>query len=253
MTGPRLLPSPSPVGWYVVALSSEVVPGARLTRPFFGGDAVVFRTDGGRAVVTHAFCPHLGAHLGRGGHVEGETLRCSFHGFRFDAEGRCVPAYPDARPPPACRLPVFPPREHGGQIIAFYHPDGAAPTWEVPVLEHHDYRPPPDDREDNVRTSRERGVQQVVIAFSTVSSGWPCACGEPQHCRRSSSGFRVLMVEAGVGRVADGRGRTRIVAMPVRACVSMPVARHDDQGAARCGPSSRTLSLRICDASTGHA
>jgi nitrite reductase/ring-hydroxylating ferredoxin subunit len=126
----------------VLGLSWELAPRTILTRPFFGGDAVVFRTASGRAVVTRPFCPHLGAHLGHSGRVEGETLRCSFHGFRFDASGTCVAAYPDRRPPPACRLPVLPVRERNGQILAYYHPRGAEPTWEVPEIDSEGYRPP---------------------------------------------------------------------------------------------------------------
>jgi hypothetical protein len=38
-------------------------------------------------------------------------------------------------------LPVFPTRERNGQVLAFYHPDGAAPTWEVPELDDRGFRP----------------------------------------------------------------------------------------------------------------
>ena len=137
----RLLPPPHPRGWYVVALSTDLRPGARVTRTFFGADAVVFRTEGGRAVVTRPFCPHMGAHLGHSGRVQGETLRCAFHGFRFDINGHCVAAYPGARPPPKCQLGVFPSRERNGHVLAYYDPEGAPPTWEVPVLESEGYRP----------------------------------------------------------------------------------------------------------------
>ena len=33
------------------------------------------------------FCPHLGAHLGHGGTVDGCEIVCPFHGWKFDAEG----------------------------------------------------------------------------------------------------------------------------------------------------------------------
>ena len=45
-----------------------------------------------------AYCPHMGTHLGRsqasyvvesGQHVDGEGIRCPFHGWRFGADGRC--------------------------------------------------------------------------------------------------------------------------------------------------------------------
>ena len=37
--------------------------------------------------VVHAFCPHMGAHLGMGGMVVGNLLQCPFHGWSFDASG----------------------------------------------------------------------------------------------------------------------------------------------------------------------
>lgn len=54
-----------------------------------------------------AYCPHLGAHLGIGGTVEGETLRCPFHAFRFDTGGVCVATGYGTKPPPTARARVW--------------------------------------------------------------------------------------------------------------------------------------------------
>jgi phenylpropionate dioxygenase-like ring-hydroxylating dioxygenase large terminal subunit len=124
-----------------VAFSSELAPGRVLTRAFFGGEVVVYRTQSGTAVVAHAFCPHLGAHLGHAGRVDGEALRCGFHGFSFDSHGQCVSAYPERKPPVKCRLPVYESRERNGHILAYYHPEHLPPTWEVPVLDGSQFRP----------------------------------------------------------------------------------------------------------------
>ena len=41
--------------------------------------------------IVDAYCPHLGANLGVGGHVRGNCIECPFHGWRFDGEtGQCV-------------------------------------------------------------------------------------------------------------------------------------------------------------------
>ena len=55
----------------------------------------------GRAGVLHAFCPHLGTHLGHGGTVQGNNIVCPYHSWEFDADGRnkwgrppCFPATP---------------------------------------------------------------------------------------------------------------------------------------------------------------
>ena len=61
-----------------------------LRRRFMGEDVVIYRTAGGVLRVVEPYCPHLGAHLGYGGKVQGEELVCPFHHFRFDASGACA-------------------------------------------------------------------------------------------------------------------------------------------------------------------
>ena len=53
-------------------------------------ELVARRDSAGNAHVFEAFCPHQGAHLGFGGSIERDCMRCPFHGFYFDAEGRCI-------------------------------------------------------------------------------------------------------------------------------------------------------------------
>jgi phenylpropionate dioxygenase-like ring-hydroxylating dioxygenase large terminal subunit len=50
---------------------------------------VAFRGTDGRAGVLDAFCPHLGTHLGHGGTVDGNNLKCPYHSWEFDADGKC--------------------------------------------------------------------------------------------------------------------------------------------------------------------
>lgn len=122
-----------PVGWYVVAISDEVRAGQVHTVKYFGEELILYRTESGQVHLTEAYCPHLGAHLGSGT-VQGENLRCSFHGFEFGGDGRCVrTAYGKAVPRKA-KLTTWAIREHNGYIFAWYHPEGKQPEWEVPVL-----------------------------------------------------------------------------------------------------------------------
>jgi phenylpropionate dioxygenase-like ring-hydroxylating dioxygenase large terminal subunit len=67
-----------------------------------GQSLVLFRTEAGEAKVLDAFCPHLGAHLGHGGKVSGDCVRCPFHAWEFNGEGRCT-SIPYAR-----KLPEVP-------------------------------------------------------------------------------------------------------------------------------------------------
>jgi nitrite reductase/ring-hydroxylating ferredoxin subunit len=134
-----LLP-PYPQGWYAVGFASELSPGRVLTRRFMGRDIVVFRTGSGRVFATEAHCPHLGAHLGHGGTVVGEALRCPFHNFTFDAHhGTCIET-PYGPPPPAARLRRLDLRQIHGVLLVFHDPNGDPPTWEVA-----DYPQPADE------------------------------------------------------------------------------------------------------------
>ena len=81
---------PMPNGWFAVEWSRELREGDVKPLHYFGEELVLFRTRSGQARVLDAFCAHLGAHLGHGGRVMGETLRCPFHGWQYDgASGRC--------------------------------------------------------------------------------------------------------------------------------------------------------------------
>lgn len=134
MNASRELP-PFPNGWYALAFSRELRAGQVLNARFMGRELVLFRTAAGIACAMDAYCPHLGAHLGHGGRVEGETIRCPFHGFCYDVQGRCVSTPYGKRIPPRALAPVLPVRETHGMILAYHDAGGAAPCWEVPALD----------------------------------------------------------------------------------------------------------------------
>lgn len=136
----RLPPYPS--GWYAVGFSSELPAGVVSTRPFMGGDVVVYRTASGRACAVDPYCAHLGAHFGYGGRVEGDLLVCPFHAFAYDEDGICVRTGYGTKPPPTARVRQRPLRETNG-ILLVYHDDAeTAPSWEVPALDTGDWSPP---------------------------------------------------------------------------------------------------------------
>ncbi len=131
-----------PFGWFKVALAAEVPPSTIVTRRFFGTEVVVWRSESGRVVCQEAFCPHLGAHVGVGGRVEGACIRCPFHGWAFDAEGRNVEIPYASRPNASACLRTYPTEERAGIVFAWYHPIGEEPKWElmdVPEYEDEEY------------------------------------------------------------------------------------------------------------------
>lgn len=75
-------------GWLPVALSRSV--GARpLARTLMDRPLVLFRDAGGRCAVLVDRCPHRNAALSDG-RICGGEIECPYHGWRFDAEGRCT-------------------------------------------------------------------------------------------------------------------------------------------------------------------
>jgi nitrite reductase/ring-hydroxylating ferredoxin subunit len=130
-------PFPIPNGWFVVATSIELVAGEVRALHYFGRDLVLFRTESGQARLTDAYCAHLGAHLAVGGKVDGECLRCPFHGWAYDGEsGRCteIPYGSTDHIPAKARVRSYPTIERGGAIWAWHHLTGGDPFYELPLV-----------------------------------------------------------------------------------------------------------------------
>lgn len=76
-------------GWYWLCRSREVQRGKVRALRLLGRDLAVYRGEDGHLVALDAYCAHMGAHLAEG-RVEGNALRCFFHHWRYDSEGRCT-------------------------------------------------------------------------------------------------------------------------------------------------------------------
>lgn len=124
-----------PYGWYQVAYSDDLALGQVSALRYFGRDFVLFRTESGTAHILDAHCPHLGAHLGHGGKVKGESIRCPFHGWRFSSDGACIDIPRATVVPEKAKVGAWPLCERNGMILIYFHPRMLAPEFEVPDLE----------------------------------------------------------------------------------------------------------------------
>lgn len=139
-------PLPIPNGWFAVEWSRELHVGDVKPIHYFGEDLVLFRTRAGEARVLDAFCPHLGAHLGHGGRVMGETIRCPFHAWQFDGEsGQCASIPYCDKIPPRARLRAWDVQEKNGMVFVWHHAEAKPPEWDFPALPeigHEDWSEP---------------------------------------------------------------------------------------------------------------
>ncbi|MEV0358648.1 Rieske 2Fe-2S domain-containing protein [Nocardia sp. NPDC050697] len=126
--------SMEPTGWFQVAWSAELAAGAVHTMKYFGRELVAWRSAAGRIAVFDAYCEHLGAHLGYGGHVEGENLVCPFHGWEWSREGRnvCIPY--ESHPNRGRRIRSYPAVERNEAVWMWFDRDGRAPFFDVPDI-----------------------------------------------------------------------------------------------------------------------
>ncbi len=120
-------PFPVPVGWFRVAFAGDLKPCDVKPIHYFGHELVLVCTETGSIQVFDAHCPHLGAHLGHGGRVVGETLRCPFHAWRFGVDGVCVETPYADKIPPKARLRAWPTEVQSGIVWVWHHPHAEPP------------------------------------------------------------------------------------------------------------------------------
>jgi nitrite reductase/ring-hydroxylating ferredoxin subunit len=130
-------PFPVPNGWFIVAEARDLMPGALTSMRVFGSDVVLFRGEDGAPYMVDAYCAHLGAHVGVGGRVEGDCIRCPFHGWRYDGvTGRCneIPYGDMDRIPSKARIRSYPCVERNHMIWAWHHLEEGEPFYDIPEV-----------------------------------------------------------------------------------------------------------------------
>ncbi len=117
--------------WVPALLSRELprpdCPPLRLK--LFGESLVAFRSSDGTPGLVDARCPHRGADLFFGRNEE-NGLRCVYHGWKFDVEGKCVdmPSEPaDSNFKSKVSIGAYPCLERGGVIWAYLGPPELKP------------------------------------------------------------------------------------------------------------------------------
>lgn len=103
--------------------------------PLLGEKLIAIRDSGGRAAILQEACPHRQASL-YFGRCEDGGIRCPYHGWKFDAEGRCldVPSEPaQSNFHGQIQITSYPTVERGGVIWVYMGPPELQP--EPPQFE----------------------------------------------------------------------------------------------------------------------
>lgn len=128
--------------WHGIATSSELGDLPLLIR-IMGEDLVLFRDKSARIGLLKKHCSHRRASL-EYGRVEERGIRCCYHGWLYDVDGRLLEA--PAEPPDAplyksVRQGAYPVKEYKGLIFAYLGPPERTPefpiydTFEMPGTE----------------------------------------------------------------------------------------------------------------------
>ena len=131
-----------PRGWFMIAdveeISDQVLP-----LRFFGNEFALYRGASGNLVLLDAICSHMGTNMARNttsyvvidGQIEGDGIRCPYHGWRYGADGRCndIPYHDGPIPAKAC-VKSWPVEERYGCVWLWYDPEGGEPEYQLPQI-----------------------------------------------------------------------------------------------------------------------
>ncbi len=101
--------------WYVGSWSHKLEAGQPLAITILDKPIVLYRTESGRAVALEDRCSHRLAPLSMG-RCEGESIRCMYHGLRFNPDGVCIEIPGQELIPPNARVRNYPVIERHGWV-----------------------------------------------------------------------------------------------------------------------------------------
>lgn len=121
--------------WHPVGFSSDIGRDRPFAVTLLDQPLVLYRA-GGQVVAARDLCIHRGVPLSYG-RLDGEELVCTYHGFRYGADGRCtrIPAQPGAAIPKKLCLQTFLAQEKYGVVWVCLAPVPRQPLPEWPELE----------------------------------------------------------------------------------------------------------------------
>jgi 5,5'-dehydrodivanillate O-demethylase len=122
--------------WQPIGGASELEKNPIKPIRLMGENLVLYKDLSGQYGLVDRHCPHRRADMSYGW-VESDGIRCSYHGWRYDASGACIeqPYEDTTSPKPSksgCEIKAYPVREMAGLLWAYMGPLPAPelPEWE---------------------------------------------------------------------------------------------------------------------------
>ncbi|MEM8593906.1 MAG: Rieske 2Fe-2S domain-containing protein [Pseudomonadota bacterium] len=115
-------------GWHCLGLQVDFTEAPRKIEAF-GTELVAYRGESGALRVSSAFCPHMGGNL-CDGWVEGESIRCAFHSWRWGADGVCDHIPYAKKIPEKARIRSYEVLEENQFVFIWHDPEGSPPIPE---------------------------------------------------------------------------------------------------------------------------
>jgi phenylpropionate dioxygenase-like ring-hydroxylating dioxygenase large terminal subunit len=139
--------------WHPVGCSEWVTTKPQRIK-MLGEELMLYRGQSGRPALMQLRCAHRSVALDYG-RVKGDSIRCPYHGWLYDATGQCLeqPAEPaGSRYKDEIRMRAYPTQEMGGLVFGYMGPEPA------PLLPLYDL------------LRREDGVKMIQVG--NVSANW---------------------------------------------------------------------------------
>ena len=102
--------------WYAAAWAHELIDGKKVARTILEQPIVFYRGESGKVVALDDRCCHRAAPLSMG-RIEGDDIRCMYHGMKFDSSGKCIQIPGQEMIPPKLGVRGYPIVERYGLIF----------------------------------------------------------------------------------------------------------------------------------------
>jgi 5,5'-dehydrodivanillate O-demethylase len=121
--------------WQPVRVAADLPAGRAIPVMLMSEEFTLYRGEGGEVHAVAFRCAHRGTQLSTGW-VEGDSLRCFYHGWAYDGNGQCVEQ--PAEPEPFCsriRIRSYPVQEYLGLVFVYLGEGEPPPLPRYPDFE----------------------------------------------------------------------------------------------------------------------